>query len=185
MKLRLSLGVLAGALLMQTAGPAQARDMTTVWDIKQKCFRAATGGDCGNSYNVTTRTFANTAAQRAGAANADSKTELVGFAPTPASTALKPSQSLRELTEAETAPKQEHAEEQPGPAKPATPPAQAGAKVAATQDEWDVASPAKKPKTEPKTEAGAAAKPEPTKPAKSAESPERPRGIRKTTKSNG
>ena len=178
MKLRLSLGVLAGALLMQTAGPSHARDLTRVWDVKQRCFRDAKAGECGGSYNVTTRTYVSAASQKAGAA-ADAQPRPTEAAPKQPA-ALLPSQALRELAEKaaaeEAAPKQDAAEKPA--AAPATAAAETPAKAASTQDEWDVATPAK-PKTERKAEA-AAASAETKKPAKSAESTERPRGIRRT-----
>lgn len=193
MKLNLPFCLLAGALVMQTAGPAQARDLTMVWDIKQKCFRTAApggaGGDCGRSYNVGTRTFASAGAQKAGAAGADAKAQPLALASLPASTMLP--ESLRELVAAESAPKPD-VDEKPAsaaqagvPAQAAAPakaaaPAQAAAKAAPTQEEWDVASPPKKAKTEPKPATEAAAKTDAKKPVKSAESTERPRGIRKT-----
>ncbi len=178
MKLRLSLGVLAGAILMQAAGPSHARDLTRVWDVKQRCFREAKSGECGGTYNVTTRTYVSAASQKAGTTAADAQLRPTEAAPKQPA-ALLPSQALRELAEKaaaeEAAPKQDAAEKPA--AAPAAATAEAPAKAAPTQEEWDVATPAK-PKTERKAEAAAAA--ETKKPAKSAESTERPRGIRRT-----
>ena len=174
MRLSSSLCLLASLSLAAVAGAAEARDLTTVWDTKQKCFRTASTAECGTTYNVTTRTYGTAGAPKE-ASGSEARVRPTDPAPAPAPL---PSQTLRTLGEPE-APAEPDTKEETGakPTKPAEPAAAktAAAKPTSTQDEWDVASPAKKAKT---AESGATE--ETKKPVKKAEPTARPRGIRRT-----
>ena len=172
MRFSSSLCLLATLSLAAAAGAAEARDLTTVWDTKQRCFRTASTAECGTTYNVTTRTYGTAGAPKE-ASRPETKLRTTDPAPAPL-----PSQALRTLAEPETATEPDAKEETVAtPTKPAESGTgkTAAVKPTSTQDEWDVASPAKKAKA---TEPGATE--ETKKSVKKAEPAARPRGIRRT-----